>query len=192
MRGANRKRSKIVRKTTAGGRCGSKAGNRDLKANEKYVRPLRFYLDTSVWSALFADRQPDHQHVAREVVDRAGKKAYELYASDVVLAEVNGAPDPLRTSLLSAVEGAAATILETTADVEAFADACVTRGIVPPKYRPDALHIGLAVISGADALLSWNMEHIVKLKTKREVGLLCLELGYRFIQIVTPEEVLGE
>ena len=58
------------------------------------------------------------------------------------------------------------------------------------KYEADADHIAHAVVGGADAIVSWNFKHIVKLKTKMATRLLCVERGYRLIDIITPEEVL--
>jgi hypothetical protein len=41
-----------------------------------------------------------------------------------------------------------------------------------------------------DALVSWNMSHIVKLKTKIMVNEINKKSGYPEIYICTPEEVL--
>jgi len=43
-----------------------------------------------------------------------------------------------------------------------------------------------------DVLVSWNMEHIVKLKTVVEVNKLNKKLGYKIILIYTPEEVVED
>lgn len=37
----------------------------------------------------------------------------------------------------------------------------------------------------------WNMEHMVKLKTRREVRAVNILEGYREIEICTPQEVIG-
>ena len=38
-------------------------------------------------------------------------------------------------------------------------------GLVPEKYINDAIHLALASVNKMEVLVSWNMEHIVKLKT---------------------------
>jgi len=38
-------------------------------------------------------------------------------------------------------------------------------------------------------LVSWNLAHIVKLKTKRMVRIINEELGYQVLEIVRPDEV---
>ncbi|MFQ3675573.1 MAG: hypothetical protein SNJ64_03415, partial [Endomicrobiia bacterium] len=42
----------------------------------------------------------------------------------------------------------------------------ILENIIPSKYRNDALHIAIAVVNDSDVVVSWNLEHIVKLKTK--------------------------
>lgn len=62
----------------------------------------------------------------------------------------------------------------------------VSRGIIPVKHIEDAIHIAVATINSADILASWNFEHIVKLKTKREINAVNILLGYDPIEIAEP------
>jgi len=39
-----------------------------------------------------------------------------------------------------------------------------------------------------DCLLSWNYEHLVKVKTRRIVSMVNTSFGYPYIEIVTPAE----
>jgi hypothetical protein len=41
-----------------------------------------------------------------------------------------------------------------------------------------------------DAIISWNFRHIVKLKTKVEVNGVNKLLGYKEVEICSPEEVI--
>lgn len=66
----------------------------------------------------------------------------------------------------------------------------VNRGIIPKKYEDDAFHIAVASANDTDVLVSWNFQHIVKLKTKREVSATNLLMGYRAIEICSPMEVI--
>jgi hypothetical protein len=67
----------------------------------------------------------------------------------------------------------------------------ITRNIIPRKYEVDAFHIAVATVNNLDAIISWNFEHIVKLKTKREVTGTNLLLGYKELDIYSPLEVRG-
>lgn len=74
----------------------------------------------------------------------------------------------------------------TEKDVKALAEEYVTRGIFPVRYIEDAVHIAVASLNSLDVLISWNFEHIVKLKTKREVNVVNVLLGYDQLEIVEP------
>ncbi len=58
------------------------------------------------------------------------------------------------------------------------------------KYQDDALHIAIASVNEMDVLLSWNFQHIVKLKTKREAVGVNMLMGYGSLEIYTPREVV--
>ena len=65
-------------------------------------------------------------------------------------------------------------------------------GIIPQKYQDDALHIALATYNEADAVISWNFKHMVKLKTIRGVNGINKMLGYKELEILTPQSWLLE
>ena len=58
------------------------------------------------------------------------------------------------------------------------------------KYEDDAFHIALASVNNLDVIVSWNFQHIVKLKTKREVNAINALLGYKAVEIYSPWEVV--
>ena len=62
--------------------------------------------------------------------------------------------------------------------------------IIPRKYREDALHIAMAAVYEYDVVVSWNFEHMVKVKTRREVQGVNIMMGYKSIDIATPAEVI--
>lgn len=61
--------------------------------------------------------------------------------------------------------------------------------IFPAKYRDDALHLAIASVSGMDYLLSWNFEHLVKVKTKDMAKRVNTSKGYKNIEIISPLEL---
>ena len=64
------------------------------------------------------------------------------------------------------------------------------RNIFPVKYRDDALHIAIASVNDLEIVVSWNLEHMVKLKTRREIKAVNILEGYRELEICTPLEVI--
>ena len=71
-----------------------------------------------------------------------------------------------------------------------MADIYVKKGIIPLKFRTDALHIATATVNKLDFVVSYNLGHIVKTKTMIGTGLVNLREGYRQIGLSTPTEVL--
>jgi len=51
--------------------------------------------------------------------------------------------------------------------------------------------LAIAVVQELDVLVSWNFEHLVKLKTRVGVNGLNRLLGYHEIELVSPEEVVS-
>ena len=41
-----------------------------------------------------------------------------------------------------------------------------------------------------DAVVSWNLRHIVKMKTINETNTINREMGYNKIEIMTPQKVI--
>ena len=68
----------------------------------------------------------------------------------------------------------------------------ISERIIPVKHRDDTYHIATATVNNMDAILSWNFQHIVKMKTKREVVGINLIEGYKPIDIYTPGEVVDD
>jgi len=54
----------------------------------------------------------------------------------------------------------------------------------------DGTHIAIATFHNLDCILSFNFQHINKLKTKEMTALVNLREGYKGITICTPMEVL--
>ncbi len=81
-------------------------------------------------------------------------------------------------------------LLSINEEIKELAERYILEKIIPEKYRNDALHIAASVVNDLDVVVSWNLQHIVKLKTKLGVEGINRLLGYKVIEIVTPEEVL--
>ncbi len=83
-----------------------------------------------------------------------------------------------------------ATLLQTSPEVEALADALIAQKSVPAKARLDALHIAVCAIHSVDYLLTWNCKHIANAQTMHLIENTCAELGYACPRLCTPLELL--
>ena len=152
------------------------------------MKKLKVYLDTSILNFALGDDTPKEQAITLKFFDQIEK--YEPYISNIVLAEVNRCPDPKKQKMLNLVTEYSIETLVLDESARALAQRYIQQGIIPQKYRDDAFHIAIASVNNTDVILSWNFEHIVKLKTKREVVAINLLMGYKEIDIYSPMEVV--
>ena len=150
-------------------------------------KKIKVYLDTSVISALFDDRNPERQDLTKRFFDEI--ESFKVYISEVVLAEIDDTKDvqlksKLRTTAVSFE------ILSIDEEVRRLANEYVKHGAIPSEYSEDALHIAISTLDGIDYLLSWNFRHIVRVKTRRIVDMVNLSLGYPDLKIATPAELI--
>lgn len=81
--------------------------------------------------------------------------------------------------------------LSVSKEVILLANQYIESKILPAAERNDALHIAVAVIHNLDVIVSWNFEHMVKLKTRREVPAINTLMGYKnIIEICSPLEII--
>lgn len=121
---------------------------------------------------------------------KAQAEKFELFTSVVTLEEMDRTTSEVRRELLALVEEYRMRVLARTDPASNLARIYIERGMIPTKFKPDAEHIAIASISGVDVVVSWNLEHIVKLKTKLMVKEINREQGHPVPDIVRPDEVL--
>jgi len=107
----------------------------------------------------------------------------------VTIAELEKADRDVREKSLKIIETFDVKVISMAFEARNLADEYVKRGVIPARYRPDAEHIAVTSVFGFDVLTSWNLAHIVKLKTKKMVRIINEELGYLVPEIVRPDEV---
>lgn len=156
------------------------------------MKKLKLYLDTSVLNFALSEESSlvIQKKVTTDLIDEIQQEKYEGYISEQVLVEINRAPKPKAGLLNNLVSKLDVESLPLSEEVEELADKYVAEGIIPLKYRDDALHIAIASVNDLDAVISWNFQHMVNLKTKHGVVAVNSLLGYKAIEIVSPQEVI--
>jgi len=145
---------------------------------------LKIYLDTSVPNAYFDESKLERQRETKDFWNRL--IGYEVFISQRVIEEINETPDAeRRVRLRSLVEGFEILASENE-EVENLALEYVAEGIIPLNHFDDAIHVATASVYKMDILVSWNYQHIVKLKTIRGVIAVNLLKGYNPLDIVDP------
>jgi predicted nucleic acid-binding protein len=112
---------------------------------------------------------------------------YELYISDVVLDEIEGASQDQRTQLLQLTDRYKPRQLDLNTCVHELANAYLLHQILPAKSGYDAQHIAAATVYQLDAIVSWNSRQIANLHRQRQVQAINLSHGYtKPLQMITP------
>lgn len=116
---------------------------------------------------------------------------YEVCISQTTVEEINNTIETeLRKKLKKLIEKFK--ILEMNAKIRELAKAYVGEGVFPEKYIDDSLHVAIASFYRIPYLISWNFEHLVKVKTRKLVNLVNVLKGFKEIEIVSPPELQGQ
>lgn len=150
--------------------------------------PLRIYCDTSVIGGCFDEAFSENSNRLIELV-RHGRLT--LLLSDVTLRELSGAPPHVR-NLLDELPIDSIERVTVTPGILALRDAYIQAGIVGPRWVDDATHVAAATIARADAIVSWNFKHIVRLDKIKAYNTVNQREGYGSLTILTPIEVTDE
>jgi hypothetical protein len=155
------------------------------------LKKFRLYLDTSVLNFALSDRPGDELFKIETVkfINKIKLGVYECYISGLVITEIGRAPEPKKNALLNFVNELNLERLLIDEEIEDLASKYIKEGLIPKKHEEDAVHIAVASINNLDAIVSWNFEHMIKLKTKRGVVAVNELMGYKTIEIITPQEV---
>jgi len=148
------------------------------------ARKLKIYLDTSVPNAYIDDGNSTRQVATKEFWARLHQ--YNVFISDIVIEEIEATGDENKKNRLLDLTRGFEKLPSKGQEIEALTEEYVMRGIIPLKHIEDAVHIAVATVYSVDVLVSWNFEHIVKLKTKREVNVVNILSGYSQLEIVEP------
>ncbi len=156
------------------------------------MKKTKLYLDTSVPSFLFADDSPEKREVTIKFWDILKLGLYDIVISDILLSEISRSEIPPSQELENKLSEIVLEIVSVNEDTFSLAQKYIDEDIIPQKYQDDALHIALATYNEADALISWNFRHMVKLKTIRGVNGINRMLGLKELEILTPQSWIQE
>lgn len=113
---------------------------------------------------------------------------YKQSISVITIEELSDTKDEtLRRNLLDLIKDFK--VLKLNKEIENLADIYIGKGVFPERYRDDALHVAFASSHHIVYLISWNFEHLVKVKTRRAVSEINRSSGLGEIEIISPQEL---
>ncbi len=152
------------------------------------------YIETSIVSYLRQHPSAQVVMAARQLLTHQWwnneRSKYELVASQYVIDEAS-AGDPTRSEerleLLDSIP-----LLPLDPEIAQIADEIMTRAILPPKARTDALHIAMVAHHRIQYLLTWNCRHIANATILPRIHALLTDLSIPIPVICTPEEMVND
>jgi len=145
------------------------------------------YLDTSVVSAYCDDRTIERQQATVKFWEEV-LPHYKIFISEVTVNELeNTKEERMKEEFRRLIKGF--NILKISREVRSLANVYIEKGIFPEKYIEDALHVAVATCNEMSFIVSWNYEHLVRVKTRKTVSLSNILEGYKEIEIISPQEL---
>jgi predicted nucleic acid-binding protein len=152
------------------------------------MKRLRIYADTSVIGGCV---DPEFAADSLRLINAVRRGKLILLLSDVVLAELADAP-PRVQAVLRTLPAKCVEKVGLTDEVLELRDAYLRAKILAPRWADDAAHVAAATVARADAIVSWNFQHIVRLDKMKAYNHVNQQRGYGMLTIVTPKEVMTD
>lgn len=149
------------------------------------MKALRIYVDTSVFGGCFDAGFVEDSERCLDAVRRGYAVAL---VSEFVLKELVDAPERVQERFAS-LPAPSIERLDITPPVLALRDAYLAAGIVGPRWKEDAAHVAAATVARADAIISWNFRHVVRLDKIKRYNQVNLLNGWGILTILSPREV---
>ena len=146
----------------------------------------RIYVDTSVVGGMF---ETQFQQRTEPFWNAVRNGTIIAVISNILADELVNAPPHVR-EFFARLPEAHIERVTATEDSDMLADRYIAAGVVGKTSRDDCRHIGLATVSRADVLVSWNYKHIVNINRIQGYNGVNLLHGYPTIEIRTPDEVI--
>lgn len=147
----------------------------------------KIYLDTSVPSAYYDRRAKERQKATIKFWNEILPN-YQTYISDITVEELENIKDAFLRQDLRKLIGHFE-VLKINDRIKDLASAYIENKVFPERYFDDALHVAISSFYEISYLISWNFEHLVKVRTKSLVKLVNILEGFREIEIISPQEL---
>jgi hypothetical protein len=156
------------------------------------MKKRKLYLDTSILGFTLSRHDPDRRAEANRLLRQIRAGYFVGGYSFVTEEEIDEAPARIAKRLRRKISWANLHRVRVRLQSQAheLATTYCQAGVIPSEYFDDALHVAVATLWRADALVSYNFTHIVRLDTMVEVNAINRREGVAEIFLCQPSEVL--
>ena len=149
------------------------------------MKKLRIYLDTSVIGGCLDN---EFSIESNKLIEAIKQEQFILLISDIIVNELINAPQAVKDILLS-IPKSIIEAVNITPEILQLRDAYINASVITAKSINDATHVAAATVARADAIVSWNFKHIVRLDKMKGYNQIKLLNGYGILTIISPLDV---
>ncbi|KAF0247136.1 MAG: hypothetical protein FD180_75 [Planctomycetota bacterium] len=150
---------------------------------------FKLYLETSFWKRLVDDGPTPRREISyaffRDVIGKhrvmVGKKVFEEITHTT--------PPAQRNALFRRMDACRAKTIPATAQIHDLAEQLLVAGGWGEGRRADMVHLACAMITGADALVTWDKSDLANDETRRIFKAVAKERRLTLPHVGTPMEV---
>ena len=139
-------------------------------------------------SGVFDYHLPERVEQAKLFWQSVADGKIRIIVSDVLEREIRDAPLYVQNFFGDLPESRIERVVSTD-ESDNLAERYIAENVVGASSLNDCKHVALATLAEANVLVSWNFKHIVRLNKIYRYNGINKMLGYREIEIRTPEEV---
>jgi predicted nucleic acid-binding protein len=150
------------------------------------MKRLKIYLDTTIISYLDQNEKPERMIETHKLWKKIRAGEFEAVISDIGIAEINGCNEDKRIKLYEYLSQINYTLINSDEKSVEIATKMVDLNVLKQRSFLDCQHIANAIVSGCDAIVSWNFRHIVNHKTMMGVKAVTALEGYTDLLIYAP------
>ena len=155
------------------------------------MKKLTIYLDTTIISYLDQKEKPERMADTHRLWDKIKAGIFDVVISDIGIAEINGCSAEKRNVLYNYLSQINYTLINSDEKSIEIAARMVDLKVLKHKSFLDCQHIANAIVSGCDAIVSWNFRHIVNHKTIMGVRAVTALEGYADLLIYDPTMLIA-
>ena len=158
------------------------------------MKKLKIYLDTSAIGYLDEETSPKEMSDMRELWKLIKSGEYSAVISDVTLDEIRQNKNAYKVeSLLNYIAEISFERISINEEINKIAEIVKQNGLIAAdKHYTDRLHIGCAINSECDVIVSMNFKHLVNVRTIRGVRAISSLEGYKAVDIIQPKAMVEE
>jgi predicted nucleic acid-binding protein len=156
------------------------------------MKKLKIYLDTSIISYLDQGDAPEKMAETHRLWDQIKAGTYIVVISDIDIIEIDSCEEEKKNTLRNYLAQIKYELITSEPKAIDIASRIVDLGILKQKSFDDCQHIANAIVSGCDAIVSWNFKHIVNHKTMLGIKAVTALEGYNDLLIYAPPSLTME